>query len=329
MRAMVFEGTGPLRLSEWPLPRPNDQEILVRVEACGVCRTYLHLLAGELRGGNLPIIPGHQAVGRLVSGGSGRFREGERVGVAWLGWTCGSCRECLAGRENLCPRARFTGFSLDGGFADYLVADERYCFKIPEGFTPVHAAPLLCAGLIGFRSLRMAPDAARVGLYGFGASAHLVVQMALFEGQECYAFTRAGDRAGQDFALRMGASWAGDSTVLPPEPLDAAIIFAPAGELVPLALQAVRPGGQVVCAGIHMSQIPAFPYDLLWGERSLRSVANLTRADGIAFLDLAARIPIQTDTKVFPLEGANAALEAVQQGRVQGSAVLEVSALGE
>jgi propanol-preferring alcohol dehydrogenase len=316
----------PLRLVEQPAPGPQEGQVQVRVAACALCRTDLHIVDGELTGGTLPIIPGHQVVGTVARAGAGasRFRVGETVGVAWLGWACLTCRYCLAGRENLCERARFTGHSLDGGYAESLVADERFCFRIPDGFTAVEAAPLLCAGLVGYRSLVMAGDAARIGFFGFGASAHLLAQVARSQGRRIYAFTRPGDAAGREFALRLGAVWAGASTEAPPEPLDAAIIFAPAGELVPAALRVVARGGVVVCAGIHMSDIPSFPYRLLWGERSLRSVANLTRADGEAFLELAGRIPLRAEVEVFPLEEANRALEALRSGQIKGSAVLSV-----
>jgi propanol-preferring alcohol dehydrogenase len=326
MRAVVCEGVGRLRVEERAVPVPKEGEILVRVDACGVCRTDLHLLDGELRGARFPVVPGHQAVGRVVEGGGGRFAPSDRVGVPWLGWACGTCADCLGDRENLCAWARFTGHSVDGGFAEYLVADERFALGIPDRFPSVHAAPLLCAGAIGFRSLSMTGKAQRLGLYGFGASAHLVLQVARFQGRDSYVFTRPGDQKGQERALARGAAWAGDSTAPAPEPLDAAILFASAGELVPLALRAVRPGGVVVCAGIHMTPIPSFPYELLWGERCVRSVANLTREDGAAFLELAERIPIETEVEVFPLGEAPEALEAVRAGRVEGSAVLEVLA---
>jgi propanol-preferring alcohol dehydrogenase len=324
MRAIVCEGVGRLTLQERTEPSPGKDQILVRIEACGICRTDLHLLDGELKDARYPVIPGHQVVGRVEAGGAGRFSPGERVGIAWLAWACFGCPDCRAGRENLCRQALFTGSSVDGGFADQMVADERFAFSIPKRFTSLSAAPLLCAGLIGFRSWSMAGKVERLGLYGFGSSAHLVLQMARFEGQECYVFTRPGDREGQLQALERGAAWAGDSTGPAPVPLDAAILFASAGELVPLALRAVRPGASVICAGIHMSPIPSFPYEALWGERSLRSVANLTRADGQGFLSLADRIPITTEVEAFPLEAAGAALEAVRKGRVRGSAVLEI-----
>lgn len=323
MRAMVLEGRcDPLQLREREPPRPEPGQILVQVACCAVCRTDLHVIDGELSGGTLPVVPGHQVVGVVTSGGE-RFRAKERVGVAWLGWACQKCAYCLSGRENLCDQARFTGHSQDGGYADYLVADERYCFRIPESFNDREAAPLFCAGLIGYRSLVMTEGAQALGFYGFGASAPLIVQVALFQGRRVYAFTRAGDNLGQDFARKMGAVWVGASGEAPPEPLEAAIIFAPVGDLVPIALKAVKKGGIVVCAGIHMSDIPSFPYELLWGERTVRSVANLTRADGEAFLPLAAQVPVRTEVEVFPLEEANRAIAAVRSGRVRGSAVLQ------
>jgi propanol-preferring alcohol dehydrogenase len=296
------------------------------VGACGVCRTDLHVVDGELPEPKLPLVPGHQIVGRVAAAGdsAARFAPGERVGVPWLGWTCGQCRYCRSGRENLCARARFTGYQLDGGYAELAPADERFCFPVPEAFADVEAAPLLCAGLIGYRALRLAGDGERVGLYGFGASAHIVAQVARHEGRRVFAFTRAGDEAGQEFAREVGAEWAGDPTALPPEELDAAIVFAPVGELVPAALAATARGGIVVCAGIHMSDIPSFPYELLWGERVLRSVANLTRRDGEELLELAPRVPIRTEVEVFPLRQANEALDRLRTGSVRGAAVLEV-----
>lgn len=334
MRAMLFYGKGvPLRLEELPVPVPGPGEILLRVSACGICRTDLHIIDGELSEPKLPLVPGHQIVGRVAALGPGRseFREGERVGVPWLGATCGSCPDCAAGRENLCDAARFTGYHRDGGFAEYAVADQRFCFRIPEGFSDIQAAPLLCAGLIGYRSLVMAGEGRRLGIYGFGAAAHIIAQVALWQGRELYAFTRPGDLAGQAFATKLGAAWAGDCDAVLPVTLDAAIIFAPAGELVPAALQAVRKGGTVVCAGIHMSDIPSFPYRLLWGERVLRSVANLTRRDGEEFLALAPQVPVRTDVQAFPLEEANQALEALRNGLIQGAGVLVVdeALLGE
>ena len=308
----------PLRLEELPQPEPGDGQVSIRVVACGVCRTDLHVVDGDLTKPKLPLVIGHQIVGR-------RTDTNERIGVPWVGWTCGECRYCLSGRENLCERARFTGYDIDGGHAEYAVADERFCFPLPEGYPDLQAAPLLCAGLIGYRSLRMAGDAPRLGIYGFGSSASIVIQVARHRGQRTYAFTRPGDKAGQKFALDLGADWAGDSDAAPPDPLDAAIIFAPAGELVPAALRAVAKGGTVVCGGIHMSDIPSFPYSILWGERVLRSVANLTRADGNEFLLLAPTIPIETKVTVYPLEEANEALDDMREGRLHGSGVISLS----
>ena len=325
MRAMVLTEPGrPLELREVPTPEPGPGQVQLRVRACGVCRTDLHVFDGELPEPKLPLVLGHQIVGVVTKVGEGveRFAVGDRVGVPWLGWTCGRCRYCLGGRENLCDQARFTGYQLDGGYAEYAVADARYCFPIPEGYPDLQAAPLLCAGLIGYRALRLAGEAERLGLYGFGASAHIVAQVARYRGQRVYAFTRPGDLEGQRFARELGAVWAGGSDHLPPEPLDAAVIFAPAGGLVPQALRAVAKGGVVVCAGIHMSDIPSFPYEILWGERVLRSVANLTRQDGEEFLALAPRVPIQTTVRAYPLEEANQALAELRAGRVHGAAVL-------
>jgi alcohol dehydrogenase, propanol-preferring len=325
MRAMVFTEKGqPLRLEELPIPKPGPGQLLLRVAACGICRTDLHIVDGELTDPKLPLIPGHQIVGRVVEEGPGesRFLEGERVGVPWLGSTCGSCPDCLAGRENLCDAARFTGYHFDGGFAEYAVADQRFCFRIPEGYPDLQAAPLLCAGLIGYRSLRMTGDARRIGIYGFGAAAHIITQVARWQGREVYAFTRAGDSESQAFAAELGAVWTGASGSAPPHSLDAAIIFAPAGELVVSALKAVRKGGSVVCAGIHMSDIPSFPYEILWGERIIRSVANLTRRDGEEFLALAPQVPVRTEVEAFPLEQANEALAALKGGRIRGAGVL-------
>jgi propanol-preferring alcohol dehydrogenase len=332
MRAMVLEKPGlPLRLERLEVPRPQAGQVLIRVEACGVCRTDLHILDGELEEPKLPLILGHQIVGRVVETGpqAGRFGVGDRVGVPWLGWTCGRCRYCLEGRENLCEQARFTGYTLDGGYAEYTVADARYCFPLPEGYSGAQAAPLLCAGLIGYRAYRLAGDGVeRLGLYGFGAAAHIIAQVAVHQGKRVYAFTRAGDLQAQDFARRLGAVWAGDSATKPPEPLDAAIIFAPVGSLVPVALEATARGGVVVCGGIHMSDIPSFPYRLLWEERVLRSVANLTRQDGEELLALAPRAGVRTQVEAFPLEQANLALERLRSGRVQGAAVLVMDAQG-
>jgi propanol-preferring alcohol dehydrogenase len=325
MRAMLLEAAGqPLRLAEVPRPEPGPGQLLVQVEACAVCRTDLHVVDGELPHPRLPLIPGHEIVGRVVSPGPGvrDVEAGARVGIPWLGWTCGTCDYCRSGRENLCPEARFTGYQLDGGYAEYTIADARFVTTIPDGLEPAAAAPLLCAGLIGYRSLRMAGDPRRLGLYGFGAAAHLVAQVARWQGREVYAFTRAGDTDAQALARELGAGWAGASEDVPPEPLDAAIIFAPVGGLVPLALRAVRPGGVVVCGGIHMSDIPSFPYSLLWGERVLRSVANLTRADAREFMALAPRVPVRSTVQRFPLAQANEALAALREGRVRGAAVL-------
>jgi alcohol dehydrogenase, propanol-preferring len=322
MRAMVLDAPGELlRSADLPVPKPAAGEVLVKVAACAVCRTDLHVVDGELPDPKLPLVPGHQIVGRAVEGGE-RFEPGKRVGIPWLGWTDGDCRYCRSGRENLCDRARFTGYQLDGGYAEYAVADERFCFPLPESYSDVHAAPLLCAGLIGYRSLRLVGDAERLGLYGFGASAHIVAQVARHEGRRVFAFTRAGDEEGQRFARSLGAEWAGGSDERPPEELDAAIIFAPVGALVPLALNALAKGGVVVCAGIHMSDIPSFPYELLWGERGVRSVANLTRLDGDEFLGLAPEVPVNTEIEVFALDEANEALGRLRAGEIRGSAVL-------
>ena len=322
MRAMVLHGAGePLREEDLPRPEPGDGELLLEVAACGVCRTDLHIVDGELREPKLPLVLGHQIVGTVVAGGE-RFGPGERVGVPWLGWTDGTCSYCRRGRENLCDRAVFTGYGRDGGYAHLTVADERFCFAIPDGYPDLQAAPLLCAGLIGFRTLRLAGDAERIGIYGFGAAAHIICQVAVHEGRRVFAFTRAEDRERQEFALRLGAEWAGDALGPAPEELDAALIFAPAGELVPAALRALAKGGSVVCGGIHMSDIPQFPYELLWGERVLRSVANLTRADGVEFLDLAPQVPVRTEVTTFALESANEALEHVRAGDLQGAAVV-------
>ena len=326
MKAQLLDAArSPLRWAEIPVPEPGRGELLLRVHACGICRTDLHVVDGELTRPKRPLVPGHQIVGTVVSAGPGAddLGPGARVGVPWLGWTCGECRFCRTGRENLCERARFTGYDIDGGYAEYAVADRRFCFAIPEGYPDQQAAPLLCAGLIGYRALRMAGDAERVGFYGFGAAAHILAQVARFEGRRVFALTKPGDAAGQAFARELGAVWAGGTDERPPEPLDAAILFAPAGELVPLALRAVERGGRVVCAGIHMSDIPSFPYEILWGERSVCSVANLTRADGEAFLALAPRVPVRTSVEVFPLEQAGEALAALRAGRIQGAAVLE------
>lgn len=327
MRAMVLDAPGrPLRAVDVPVPEPGVGQVLIRVHACGVCRTDLHVVDGELPDPKLPLIPGHQIVGTVERLGERveRFAAGDRVGVPWLGWTDGECRYCRTGRENLCDAARFTGYDLDGGYAEYAVADHRFCFQIPAGYPDLQAAPLLCAGLIGYRSLRMAGDAKRLGLYGFGAAAHIVAQVALHEGRRVFAFTSRGDAEAQGFARELGAAWAGDSSQVPPEELDAAIIFAPVGALVPAALRAVAKGGVVVCAGIHMSDVPSFPYEVLWGERVLRSVANLTRRDGEEFLSLAPRVPVRTEVASFSLEGSNEALDILRAGEIRGAAVLVV-----
>ncbi|MDR7416829.1 MAG: zinc-dependent alcohol dehydrogenase family protein [Armatimonadota bacterium] len=328
MRAMVLVSPrSPLQLAEREVPAPRAGQVLLRVHACGVCRTDLHILDGELPAPKLPLILGHQIVGVVVEPGEGveGVQEGDRVGVPWLGWTCGECRYCRRGQENLCPQARFTGYHLDGGYAEYAVADVRYCFRIPEGYPDLEAAPLLCAGLIGYRCLRMTGDAERLGIYGFGAAAHIVTQVARFQGRRVFAFTRPGDLDAQRFAQELGAAWAGEASQPPPEELDAAILFAPAVELVPVALRSVAPGGVVVCGGIHMTDIPSFPYELLWRERVLRSVANLTRQDGEEFLDLAPRVPVRTEVQPYPLEEANRALEDLRTGRIRrGAAVLVV-----
>jgi propanol-preferring alcohol dehydrogenase len=324
---MILEGSGkPLRAVEVPIPEVGPGQVLLRVCACGVCRTDLHVVDGELPEPKLPLIPGHQIVGTVEMTGDGadHFAAGDRVGVPWLGHTDGDCRYCRSGRENLCDGARFTGYDLDGGYAEYAVADERFCFRIPEGYPDLQAAPLLCAGLIGYRSLRMAGDAERLGLYGFGAAAHIIAQVTRHQGRRVFAFTSPGDDEAQSFARKLGAVWAGDSAQPPPEELDAAIVFAPVGSLVPVALRAVTKGGVVVCAGIHMSDIPSFPYEILWGERSLRSVANLTRRDGEEFLMLAPLVPVHTEVTLFALENANEALDALRDGNIRGAAVLAV-----
>ena len=314
----------PLREMDVPEPIAGPGQILLQITACAVCRTDLHVIDGELPNPKLPLIPGHEIVGQVVSAGegAGRFEVGDRIGVPWVGWTCGSCNYCRMGRENLCDRARFTGYSIDGGYAEYAVADERFCFRIPEGFSNAEAAPLLCAGLIGYRSLRKVNDAQRIGIYGFGAAAHIVCQVALHEGRKVFAFTRPGDVAAQDFARSLGAVWAGGSDDQSPEQLDAAIIFAPVGALVPLALRNLAKGGIVVCGGIHMSDIPTFPYEILWHERSICSVANLTRRDGEEFLTSAGHIPIRVKTQSFPLSQANEALDQLRSGKLSGAAVL-------
>jgi propanol-preferring alcohol dehydrogenase len=325
MRAMQLDRPGqPLRLVERADPEPGPHQVLIRVHACAVCRTDLHVVDGELPEPTLPLVPGHEIAGTIIATGTDahRFPSGARVGVPWLAWTCGECRYCRTRRENLCERARFTGYQLDGGYADLTLADERFCLPLPDEYADAEVAPLLCAGLIGYRALAAAGDAARLGLYGFGASAHIVAQLARWEGIDVYAFTRPGDEQAQRFARELGAVWAGGSDERAPDDLDAAIIFAPVGALIPVALRAVARGGTVVCAGIHMSDVPTFPYELLWGERVLRSVANLTRSDGDALLALAPRIPVRTTVQTFPLEEANDALGALRAGRVTGAAVL-------
>jgi alcohol dehydrogenase, propanol-preferring len=331
VRAMILDAPGePLRVAEVPVPEPGEGQILLRVHCCAVCRTDLHVVDGELTDPSLPLIPGHQIVGTVEKVGerADSFAVGDRVGVPWLGWTDGECRYCLSGRENLCEKARFTGYQIDGGYAEYALADTRFCFPIPEGFSDLQAAPLLCAGLIGHRSLRFAGDAERLGLYGFGASAHIVAQVAAHEGRRIFAFTSPHDEEAQEFARELGAEWAGSSEEVPPEELDAAIIFAPVGALVPAALRAVARGGTVVCAGIHMSDIPSFPYEILWGERTVRSVANLTRQDGLDFLALAPEVPVRTEVVPFPLEEANQALDALRGGHLRGAAVLVAAVAG-
>jgi propanol-preferring alcohol dehydrogenase len=325
MRAMVMTTAGlPLELRSLALREPAAGELLIKVHACGVCRTDLHVVDGELPHPKLPLVPGHEVIGTVVAVGQGveRFATGDRVGVPWLGYTCGVCPYCRSGRENLCEAARFTGYQCDGGYAEYMLADARYCFPIAGPYGDAEAAPLMCAGLIGYRALRKAGDAAKIGLYGFGAAAHIVIQVARYEGRQVYGFARPGDEAAMAFARELGAVWAGPSDSPPPEPLDAAIIFAPAGELVPAALRAIRPGGRVVCAGIHMSDIPAFPYEILWREREIVSVANLTRRDGDEFLALAPEVPVRTTVECYPLADANRALVNLRTGRVHGAAVL-------
>jgi alcohol dehydrogenase, propanol-preferring len=331
MRAMVLDRARELlRAAELDEPEPGPGQVRIRVRACGVCRTDLHIVDGELSEPKLPLVPGHQIVGVVAGRGEGaeRFAEGERVGVPWLGWTCGECRYCASGRENLCERARFTGYDVDGGYAEVAVADERFCFAVPGGYPDEQAAPLLCAGLIGYRALRMCGDAERLGLFGFGAAAHILCQVAVHQGRRVFAFTREGDEEAQTHARELGAEWAGAAGEAPEE-LDGSIVFAPVGELVPVALRASARGGVVVCAGIHMSDIPAFPYEILWGERQLRSVANLTRRDGDEFLELAPAVPVRTATAIYPLTAANDALDDLRGGRVRGAAVLSVAAREE
>jgi alcohol dehydrogenase, propanol-preferring len=325
MRAMRLHAAGePLVADEIPVPEVRNGQLLVKVSACAVCRTDLHIVDGELAEPKLPLVPGHEIVGRVQQIGAGveGFQRGDRVGIPWLGWTCGECEYCVSGRENLCKRARFTGYTIDGGYAEFTVVDARFAFHLPDSFDEISTAPLLCAGLIGYRSLRKAGEAKRLGIYGFGAAAHIVAQVARHEGREVFAFTRQGDNEAQEFARGLGAVWAGGSDETPPEELDAAIIFAPIGSLVPAALRVVKRGGLVVCGGIHMSDIPSFPYRDLWHERTITSVANLTRRDGDDFLELAARIPIETETKKFPLERANEALKTLRTGKLRGAAVL-------
>ena len=325
MRAMLFSKTGQsLQKADIPVPKPGAGQLLIRVHACAVCRTDLHIVDGELTQPKLPLIPGHEIVGTVADKGESveRFKIGDRVGVPWLGWTCGECAHCRNGQENLCDRARFTGYTLDGGYADYTVADQRFSFRIPDSYSDTEAAPLLCAGLIGYRSLVKAGKGKRLGIYGFGAAAHIIAQVAKYQKREIYAFTRPGDEAAKKFALGLGAVWAGGSNELPPEKLDAAIIFAPAGDLVPQALKVVRKAGTVVCGGIHMSDIPSFPYSILWEERSICSVANLTHRDGEEFLALAPKIPVRTEVQTFPLDQANEALDRLRSGKIQGAAVL-------
>jgi propanol-preferring alcohol dehydrogenase len=322
MRAMVLdEQRTPLRPAELADPEPGPGQVLLEIECCGVCRTDLHVVDGALTHPKLPLVVGHQIVARVLAGGD-RFNQHDRVGVPWLGWTDGTCRYCRSGRENLCDNARFTGYDIDGGYAEMAVADERFMFPIPGDYADLQAAPLLCAGLIGFRALRLAGDGERLGLYGFGAAAHIICQVAIHQGRRVFAFVRAGDEAAREFALELGAEWAGDALGPAPEELDAALIFAPVGELVPAALRASARGGTVVCAGIHMSDIPSFPYEILWEERVVRSVANLTRADGEAFMELAPRVPVRTEVEVFPLEQANDALDRLRSGAIRGAAVL-------
>ncbi len=327
MRAMVLSKSGELlRQLDIAMPEPGHEQLLIRVNACGVCRTDLHIKDGELNRPKLPLVMGHEIIGTVVKKELKveRFSIGDRVGVPWLGYTCGECKYCCSGKENLCDSAGFTGYTIDGGYAEYTKADQRFCFHIPDFYSDAEAAPLLCAGLIGYRSLVMAGDAEHLGIYGFGAAAHIVAQVAKYRGQKIYAFTRPGDNDGRQFALELGAEWAGDSTMQPPHSLDAAILFAPAGELVPLSLRALAKGGTVVCAGIHMSDIPSFPYSILWGERSICSVANLTRRDGEEFLELAPKVPVRTEVETFPLAEANEALARLKGGRIRGAIVLVI-----
>jgi propanol-preferring alcohol dehydrogenase len=329
MKAMVLHAPGnPLRMEDLPIPSPAERQVLIRVSMCAVCRTDLHIVSGELTRPKLPLVVGHMIVGHVERAGAKaeRFAPGERIGVPWLGYVDETCRFCRRGLENLCVNARFTGYQVDGGYAEYCVADERFCFPLPPSYDDLHAAPLLCAGLIGYRALRLAGDAQRVGLYGFGDSAHIIAQVARYQGRRVFAFTSPGDTRKQAFARSLGAEWAGDSTSPPPEPLDAALIFAPVGGLVPAALKVLDPGGVVVCAGIHMSDIPSFPYELLWMERQIRSVANLTRRDGEEFLQIAPRVPVKTDVHPYPLADANRAIDDLAHGRFEGAAVLTIAA---
>ncbi len=329
MKAMVLEKQGaPLTEKEVPIPQPGPDQVLIRVNACGVCRTDLHVVDGDLPLPKLPLIPGHEIVGSVMAAGSNvsRFKSGDRVGVPWLGWTDGTCKYCLRDQENLCDNAKFTGYTIDGGYAEYAAADQRYCFPMARNFDVFHAAPLLCAGLIGYRSYRKTgPDAINIGFYGYGASAHIIAQVAAYEGKRIFAFTKPGDIEGQKFAISLGAVWAGDSTQAPPEKLDAAIIFAPVGALIPNALEEIRKGGIVVCAGIHMSDIPSFPYRILWGERTVCSVANLTRRDGEEMMAIAPQVPVRTEIEIFELEMANEALAKLRCGKLRGAAVLKIS----
>lgn len=321
---ILKEPRHPLQAADIPVPKPDANQVLIKVHACAVCRTDLHVVDGELPNPKLPLVPGHEIVGSVIEKGdhANRFAPGDRVGVPWLGWTCGECRHCRAGLENLCERARFTGYTLDGGYAEYALADERFCFSLPDGYSDVEAAPLLCAGLIGYRSLVKTGGAKRIGIYGFGAAAHIITQVARFQGREIFAFTRRGDEKAQQFARSLGAAWAGGSDARPPARLDAAILFAPVGGLVPLALKALDRGGVAVCGGIHMSDIPSFPYELLWQERSVCSVANLTRRDAEEFLTLAPKVPVRTTTQIFRLPQANEALTRLRDGKLEGAAVL-------
>lgn len=327
MKAMILKKQKEaLELADVPDPRPGKGQVLLEIHACGVCRTDLHVLDGDLKEPKLPIIPGHQIVGRIIELGDGitKFKVGDRVGVPWLGYSCGKCDYCRSGRENLCDYAKYTGYQIDGGYAEKCVANEDYCFPVPEGYPDMQAAPLLCAGLIGYRSLKLAGEGKRLGFYGFGQSAHILIQVAKYQKRQVYSFSRPGDTKSKEFARKLGAVWAGDSQQKPPEVLDAAIIFAPVGELVPIALKTVAKGAPVVCAGIHMSDIPSFPYSILWGERSIKSVANLTRQDGHEFMALAPRVPVETQVHPYPLEDANRALDDLRAGRFTGAAVLVI-----